>query len=145
VHVVPDAWRQSWVAEAGIDLAGLQREMDNDAHARLKALAGEAEFSGVPLRPVVLIGLPHVEIGDYIDTHGVDLMVVGTHGHGPARRFLLGSVAERMIRMARCPVLSVPHESLRGKPVVEQDATTVAVGAASIPSATERTGVDEQC
>lgn len=116
VHVVPDAWRQPWVAEAGVEIAGLQREMEHDAHARLKALAAEEEFNGVPLEPVVLIGAPHVEVGDYLDEHGADLLVVGTHGHGPVRRFLLGSVAERLIRMARCPVLAVPHEHLRVLP-----------------------------
>ena len=116
VHVVPDAWRQPWVAEAGIEIAGLQVEMEQEAQARLKALAAEQEFGGVPLQPVVLIGAPHVEIGNYLDEQGADLVVVGTHGHGQVRRFLLGSVAERLIRMARCPVLAVPHEHLRALP-----------------------------
>lgn len=145
VHVVPDAWRQPWVVEAGIECAGLQRETDDEAYARLKAIAAEEEFKGVPMRPVVLIGVPHVEVGDYIDTHDVDLMVIGMHGHGPARRFLIGSVAERLIRMARCPVLAVPHESLRGKPAADDDVMTVATAAASDLGATVRTAVDEQC
>jgi nucleotide-binding universal stress UspA family protein len=126
VYVVPDAWRQPWVAEAGIEIAGLQKEMEQDAHARLEALAAGQECSGVDVEPVVLIGAPHVEIGDYLDRHGADLMVVGTHGHGPVRRFLLGSVAERLIRMARCPVLAVPHEHLRASPAAEREAIPAA-------------------
>ena len=59
------------------------------------------------------------------------------------RRFLLGSVAERLIRMARCPVLAVPHESLRGKPAAAHEANPVAV-AAGASNAAER-AVDEQC
>lgn len=143
VHVVADAWRQPWVAEAGIEIAALQREMDDDAHKRLDALAAEEELRGVPVRPVVLIGAPHVEIADYVDTHGVDLMIVGTHGHGPVRRFLLGTVAERLIRMARCPVLAVPHESLRGKPAAAHEASPAAA-AAGVATAAAR-AVDEQC
>jgi nucleotide-binding universal stress UspA family protein len=143
VHVVPDVWRQPWVAEAGIELAGLQREMDDDAQKRLQALAAEEEFRGVPVRPVVLVGAPHVEVADYVDTHGVDLIIVGTHGHGPARRFLLGSVAERLIRMARCPVLAIPHETLRGKPAEAHEASPAAA-AAGAASAADR-AVDEQC
>lgn len=122
VHVVPDAWRQPWVAEAGIEIAGLQKEMDLDAHTRLNALAAEEECGGLDVEPVVLIGAPHVEIGDYLDTHDADLMVVGTHGHGPVRRFLLGSTAERLIRMASCPVLAVPHEHLRARPAAAGEA-----------------------
>ena len=139
VHVVPDVWRQPWVAEAGIEIAEMQRDMEKDAHTRLNALAAEQEFGGVTLHPVVLIGSPAAEIGTWIDTHGTDLMVVGTHGHGPVRRFLLGSVAERLIRMARCPVLAVPHESLRAKPA----ATEAIPAAVGVPGGTEREPVDE--
>jgi len=38
-----------------------------------------------------------------------DLLVIGTHGRGPLGRFLLGSVAESVVRHARCPVLTVGH------------------------------------
>jgi nucleotide-binding universal stress UspA family protein len=139
VHVVPDVWRQPWVAEAGIEIAEMQREMEKDAHARLNALIAEDEFRGAPVQGVVLIGAPQGEIGPYIETHGADLMVVGTHGHGPVRRFLLGSVAERLIRMARCPVLAVPHESLRAKPTAAET-IPAALGAAE-----RKEPVDEQC
>ena len=141
VHVVPDVWRQPWIAEAGIEIAEIQRDMEKDAHARLNALAAEEEFGGVTVQPVVLIGAPPAAIGAWIDTHGTDLMVVGTHGHGPVRRFLLGSVAERLIRMARCPVLAVPHETLRVKPALSE-AMPAAVG---VPGGAERAPVDEQC
>jgi nucleotide-binding universal stress UspA family protein len=144
VHVVPDVWRQPWVAEAGIELAGLQDEMDSDAHELLKTLAAEEEFRGVPVQPVVLIGTPHVEVSDFVDTYGADLMIVGTHGHGPVRRLLLGSVAERLIRMARCPVLAVPHESLRARPAAAHEAS-LAVAAVGASGATARAAVDEQC
>jgi hypothetical protein len=38
-----------------------------------------------------------------------DLVVLGTHGRGPVAHMLLGSVAERVVRMAPCPVLTVRH------------------------------------
>lgn len=140
VHVLPDIWRQPWVAEGGVEIAGMQLEMEKDALARLNALAAEGEFGGVTVHPVVLTGGPPAQIGAWVDTHGADLIVVGTHGHGPVRRFLLGSVAERLIRMARCPVLAVPHETLRAKPAAE--AIPAGVG---VPGETEREPIDEQC
>jgi nucleotide-binding universal stress UspA family protein len=139
VHVIPDVWRQPWVAEAGIEMAGMQIEMEKDARTRLEALAGEEEIRGLPVQPIVLIGTPHVELADYVETHAGDLLVVGTHGHGPVRRFLLGSVAERLIRMARCPVLAVPHESLRGTPATSE----TLVAAVGVPIGKE--SQDEQC
>jgi hypothetical protein len=45
--------------------------------------------------------------------HHADLIVVGSHGHGAVRRFLLGSVADRVFKSSACPVMVVPHGALR--------------------------------
>jgi nucleotide-binding universal stress UspA family protein len=52
-------------------------------------------------------GVPHEEIVRYADEHRVDLIVMGTHGRRGLAHALLGSVAERVVRNARCPVLTV--------------------------------------
>jgi nucleotide-binding universal stress UspA family protein len=50
----------------------------------------------------------------WVDEHGIDLVVVGTHGRRGLQRFLLGSTAEFIFRNATCPVLTVgPHVALR--------------------------------
>jgi hypothetical protein len=59
------------------------------------------------------------EIARYAREHGVDLIVIGTHGRTGMSRALLGSVAERVIRTAPCPVLVVPA-SASGSREVEQ-------------------------
>jgi nucleotide-binding universal stress UspA family protein len=46
-------------------------------------------------------------IARYVDAHGVDLVVMGTHGRRGMRRMVLGSVAERFVRHSPCPVLLV--------------------------------------
>ncbi len=48
------------------------------------------------------------KIVDYAGRHGVELIVVGTHGRTGVSRALLGSVAERVVRTSTCPVLTVP-------------------------------------
>jgi nucleotide-binding universal stress UspA family protein len=54
-------------------------------------------------------GHPVEEICRYARRHGVGLLVLGTHGRSGLRRVLLGSVAERVVRTAPCPVLTVRH------------------------------------
>jgi len=60
----------------------------------------------------VAIGDPGHEIADYAESVGADLIVMPSHGRTGARRVLLGSVAERVVRFAPCPVLVLKdHES----------------------------------
>lgn len=141
-NVVPDVWQQAWVAEAGLEVAGVQEAWVEGGKNRLKVLADEEGMRGANVSIVVLIGTPHTAITEYADTHNADLMVVGTHGHGPIRRFMLGSVAERVIRAAHCPVLAVPHESLRASPPVTREPAAAEMSAAG---ATPARGADDQC
>jgi nucleotide-binding universal stress UspA family protein len=52
---------------------------------------------------------PAEEIVEYARTHRIDLIVLGTHGRGGMAHLLLGSVAEKVVRTAPCPVLTVRH------------------------------------
>ncbi|WOD40442.1 universal stress protein [Nodosilinea sp. E11] len=53
----------------------------------------------------VLMGNPSSEIIDYAGSHAINLIVISSHGRTGLSRFLLGSVAERVVRFAPCPVL----------------------------------------
>jgi nucleotide-binding universal stress UspA family protein len=55
------------------------------------------------------IGVPVEEILRYARAHAIGLIVVGTHGRGVVAHAFLGSVAERVVRRAPCPVLTVHH------------------------------------
>jgi universal stress protein A len=56
-------------------------------------------------------------ICDYADKHGVDMIVIGTHGRTGMTRLMIGSVAEKVVRHASCAVLVVPHgKHRRGAP-----------------------------
>lgn len=67
----------------------------------------KAVASGLRARWVVATGVPHAEIAAAATRERADLIVLGTHGRGGLDRALLGSVADRVIRLAPCPVLSV--------------------------------------
>jgi nucleotide-binding universal stress UspA family protein len=55
----------------------------------------------------VTAGSPAAAIVEYATGHDIDLLVLGTHGRGALSHLLMGSVAERVVRMAPCPVLTV--------------------------------------
>ena len=52
-------------------------------------------------------GVPHAEILDYADTADVDVIVMGTHGRTGIDHYLIGSIAERVVRRSPVPVLTV--------------------------------------
>lgn len=62
--------------------------------AKLELVSGTSEF---------------LEIVRYARDKNIDLLVMGTHGRGPIAHMLLGSVAEKVVRKAPCPVLTVRH------------------------------------
>ena len=68
--------------------------------AQVAALLGEH-------RIVTLTGSPFVEIVRYAKEQDIDLIVMGTHGRGPIAHMLMGSVAEKVVRKAPCPVLTL--------------------------------------
>ena len=93
--VPPDkAWEafekgRQWVAEA------------------LDKIAAKAKDKGLTVRPLMRTGAPAQEIVDLATAEHADLVIMGTHGRGGVSRVLLGSVADRVIRLAPCPVLTV--------------------------------------
>jgi nucleotide-binding universal stress UspA family protein len=74
---------------------------------RLAQLAQELRGAGEVVTAVES-GVPAAEIVRYATRHGIDLIVLGTHGRTGVTRTLIGSVAERVVRTAPCPVLTVP-------------------------------------
>ena len=59
----------------------------------------------------VRVGYPPEELLDTVKEEDIDLVVMGTHGRQGLNRLLMGSVAERIVRHAPCPVLTLQHES----------------------------------
>lgn len=77
------------------------------SEAKLEEWASAARGAGVPVRVAVREGVAHREILQAVADEGADLVVIGTHGRGGMERALIGSVTDRVIRLAGCPVLAV--------------------------------------
>lgn len=74
-------------------------------------------IEGVEASYVVQFGLPSEQIVAYTREHPIDLIVMGTHGRTGLRRVLMGSVAEAVVRNARCPVLAIKADTREVEPM----------------------------
>ena len=91
-------------------LPQLQNDVEEAARKRLEALVTGEDRTLLHAKPVVLTALGTAEaIVEYAHTHNVDIIVMGTHGRRALAHLLMGSVAERVVRTAPCPVLTVRH------------------------------------
>jgi nucleotide-binding universal stress UspA family protein len=86
----------------------LEEKLREGAQASLAGLVAEAGRRGLRAQALLLTGFADQAIGEAARDRQADLVVVGTHGRTGVRRFLLGSVASRVITVAPCPVMTVP-------------------------------------
>jgi nucleotide-binding universal stress UspA family protein len=108
VHVMEDLLAHAWAAEVYVSsMPQLRDEIEKESRLRLGALLTDTERKTFRAETALLAGNPFLEIIRYAKTHGVDLIVMGTHGRGPIAHMLLGSVAEKVVRKSPCPVLTV--------------------------------------
>ena len=94
--------------------------MRAEIERELSALRVRAETAGASaVQTLVAEGSPAEEIARCAERGGFDLIVIGTHGRRGVQRVLIGSVAERVVRLAPCPVLTVrvPEEELKKEKV----------------------------
>jgi nucleotide-binding universal stress UspA family protein len=86
----------------------LLEELEQEGERILEDARAEAKAAGLEsIRGSIAGGAPYRRILDYVDEHDVDLVVMGTHGRRGVDRYLLGSVAEKVVRTATCPVMTV--------------------------------------
>jgi nucleotide-binding universal stress UspA family protein len=110
LHVVENLVAHAWTAEVYVTaLPGLLEEVEREAIDRLSRLLTPSERAALRAELAVAGGSPFLEIIRYARAHQIDLIVMGTHGRGPVEHMLLGSVAEKVVRKAGCPVLTVRH------------------------------------
>jgi nucleotide-binding universal stress UspA family protein len=108
VHAVIDPLQLPWSVEtAAVDFAELLRSWIQGAEEGLSKLAASLPADSPPATQAVVVGRPPAEIVRYAEDHAADVIVMGTHGYGAVRRFLLGSVVDQVLRQASCPVLVV--------------------------------------
>lgn len=106
VHAI-HVYQLSAYASPSSDLA---RDLETQVRAELDKFIGAFQMHGVPIKTGLRMGVPYVEIVDAARDAGAELIVMGTTGKTGIQHLLLGSVAERVVRTAEVPVLSVRYQ-----------------------------------
>jgi universal stress protein A len=124
LHVIEDRLMTGpWPAEVYLgELPKLREDLVKEAERRMQASLESLTTGGIQATGEVLIGGPSHVIIDQATVGDVDLIVMGTHGRTGITHLLIGSVAERVIRHAPCPVFVV-----RERKAVETTPAPVAV------------------
>jgi nucleotide-binding universal stress UspA family protein len=110
LHVAPNVFAALGAENYAAVTPDLQQQVEDDAWRRLKALSVDSDNSGPTTWATVVTGnSPALAIVNFAKEHNIDLIVMGTHGRGAIAHVIMGNVAERVVRLAPCPVLTVRH------------------------------------
>lgn len=111
VHVVQNVSLNTAAAAVYVNLdPQIQTDIEDALRKDLDALLIDSDQSGPPTtRLVIAANSTAGAIIDYAKENHIDLIVMGTHGRGLLAHLVMGSVAERVVRLAPCPVLTVKH------------------------------------
>lgn len=82
-------------------------DLTDRAQRALEKHRAALQADGIEASTKLMEGMPAQAIVDHANDIAAEMIVMGTHGHSGFKRFLLGSTAERVVRMASVPVLSV--------------------------------------
>lgn len=95
-----------------VALPSIDTEMNTRAKDELEQLA-KREITGLEVVSLIKTGKPFVEIIETAQEEDIDMIIIATHGHTGIEHVLFGSTAEKVVRKAPCPVLTI-REPLKG-------------------------------
>ena len=110
LHVVENALLLAGPESAGFDFVQLHAELAANARETLDRIVTAEDRAQLKAVTAVRTGSsPAFAIADYAKAESIDIILMGTHGRGMMGHLLMGNVAEKVVRIAPCPVLTVHH------------------------------------
>lgn len=107
IHVVYDITRATGMYVPHINMDELYRDIETNAKKELEKCCVEELRGYRDIEYRILKGVPHEEILKFADENNIDMIIMGTHSRKGLDRVIFGSTAERVVRHAKCPVLTV--------------------------------------
>ena len=113
LHVVAPPPRLTEAYSLNLDPEKFTAALTAEAQTSLDRLLERSKSRNLVFQREVRIGVDFHEIIDYARKHQIDLIVMATHGRTGLAHALVGSVAEKVVRKAPCPVLTVKHPAMQ--------------------------------
>ena len=107
LHIIPVDLFELDSPQTSLEALTLAREF---AKQQLDRLASEGESTGIAHETIIVEGPAWTAISEVIKANQIDLVAIGTQGKSNRKKLVLGSVVEKIYRMADCPVLTVPPQ-----------------------------------
>lgn len=109
LHVIHELIDTTGFYIPNISLDELQKDLEKGAEKMMEKFCKDRMGDFKEYECINIIGLPHIEILSVAKEKGIDMIVMGTHGRTGIDRVLFGSTAEKVLKKAPCPVLTVRH------------------------------------
>ena len=108
MHVIDEKFFSEGLGLArAISFEEMEKEMKQEAEKQLKVIIPSEEGEGIERETLLCRGTPFLEIIKAAHEKSVDLIVIGSHGRSGLEHIIFGSTAQKVVRKAPCPVLSV--------------------------------------
>jgi len=92
---------------------GLSKQIIESSQKQLDKLKEDCRQNGIEAETSVVEGVPFIEIVNAVEECDADMVVMGSHGRTGVSHLLMGSVAEKVVRRASCPVLCIKPEGFK--------------------------------
>jgi len=107
LYVIQDISIAEWYIPSSLSVADLVEDMQKSAWQEMDKWTAEVSKQVKDVEKMVVRGVPFVEIIRTAKERNADMIVIGTHGRTGIDHMLFGSTAEKVVRKASCPVLTV--------------------------------------
>lgn len=107
LHVVYDISKAVDQYVSPLAIEEMYKDIIQRAKEEIEKFSYDELTSLIDIERIVITGIPHEEIINFVNKHNIDLIVMGTHGRKGIDRILFGSTAANVVRFAPCPVLTV--------------------------------------
>jgi nucleotide-binding universal stress UspA family protein len=94
-----------------VSIPAMEEEIRKHSEEQLNELVEREIPAGIKATPIIRVGKPFIEIVEVAKGENADLIVISSHGRTGMDHVLFGSTADKVVRKAPCPVLTIrPHE-----------------------------------